>query len=101
MAAARSLGRMGPGAPTTALATALTDESPFVREAAALAFADLGRGHTDTDGLLAASRDEIASVRAAAARALTLGGDPRAQARLSEMAQDPDATVRAAAASKP
>jgi hypothetical protein len=47
-----------------------------------------------TDVLLAASSDEAATVRATAALALADVPDPRAQARLEELAEDPDPKVR-------
>ncbi|MCE9580546.1 MAG: HEAT repeat domain-containing protein [Deltaproteobacteria bacterium] len=95
-AAATALGGLGPDADAAALTRALADDTGYVREAAALALGRL-KAATAVDALLAASKDDMVPVRAAVARALVAIGDPRAQARLRELAADPDPTVAAAA----
>jgi tetratricopeptide (TPR) repeat protein len=95
-AAAAALGGLGPDADVAGLSHALTDDTGYVREAAALALGAV-RAAGAVDALIAASHDELAPVRAAAARALVGIGDPRGQARLRELAQDPDPAVAAAA----
>ena len=99
-AAAEAMGELGAAADVPALVRALGDDIGFVREAAATA---LGRAKATgaVEALIAASRDEVPAVRRAAATSLIGLGDPRARARLEEMAaSDPDEKVRAAAGGK-
>jgi cellulose synthase operon protein C len=91
--AALALGRLGEKGDPGALVRATGDTSSFVREAVATALAHHPRA---TDALLALSRDDIAQVRAAAARSLGTLKDDRAHKRRGELVNDPDPTVRAA-----
>ena len=90
--AALALGKLGPATDVAALTRAAGDPSSFVREAVALALPP-----TAIEPLLALSRDEIAQVRAAAARTLAGSADDRARKRRAELLQDPEPIVRAAA----
>jgi HEAT repeat protein len=95
--AAAAMGGLGADADVDALVKALRDPWAYVRDAAATS---LGRLRTTTAGpaLLTATDDVNPAVRASAARALIAIGDPRAKARLAELAEsDPDETVRSAA----
>jgi HEAT repeat protein len=97
MNVAQALGAIGATAAAPDLGKALTDENAWVREAAAGALGAL-RAAAQVDALLAATRDDMPTVRRAAARALVAIGDPRARARLDELARsDPDESVRKAA----
>ncbi|MGE3547019.1 MAG: HEAT repeat domain-containing protein, partial [Kofleriaceae bacterium] len=96
--AAQALGRlssMAPGETEPALRTAAADSSSFVREAAASALG--GFGTSSLEALLKLSRDDVAQVRAAAARALGAIQHDRATKRRGELTSDPDPLVRAAA----
>ena len=77
-----------------ALHKAAGDSSSFVREAVAEAVRPDGQGF---EVLLTLSRDEIAQVRAAAAKGLAGSRDERARKRRAELAKDPEKVVRAAA----
>jgi tetratricopeptide (TPR) repeat protein len=93
--AALAAGQLGGGQAVELATIALGDSSSLVREAVAIA---LGQGSaTAVDPLLRLSTDEVASVRAAAARALRRHGDERARRRLAELESDPSPAVRAAA----
>jgi HEAT repeat protein len=70
------------------------DTSSFVREAVAESVPPDGQG---LEVLLALSKDEIAQVRAAAARGLAASKDDRAQRRRTELKSDPEKVVRQAA----
>jgi cellulose synthase operon protein C len=91
--AALALGRLGEKGDPGALVRAAGDTSSFVREAVASALTHSPRA---IDALLALSRDDIAQVRAAAARSLGTIKDDRAHKRRGELVNDPDPTVRAA-----
>ena len=93
--AALALGHLG-GTDTAALIKAAADSSSFVREAVAIALTSLG-GPSIVEPLLQLSRDEVAQVRAAAARGLGTIKDDRATRRRAELAGDPELVVRAAA----
>jgi len=93
-AAVLALGKLGPAGDPAALAKAASDSSSFVREAVADSLAPSG---TALDVLLQLSRDDIAQVRAAAARTLATSRDDRAQKRRRDLASDPDEIVRQAA----
>ncbi len=96
-AAAQTLGQLGAATETTLLAGAFADSDGFVREAAAQALARLKRIEA-VPALIDASHADEARVRLAVAKALVAIGDPRAKARLAEMAKDDeDEDVRAAA----
>ena len=99
--AALALGQLGSGADTSALIKAAGDSSSFVREAVATALGQIGGSTAVVDTLLTLSRDEIAQVRAAAARALGSSRDERASRRRAELANDPEEVVRAAAGGTP
>jgi HEAT repeat protein len=100
MNAAQALGAIGAAAAAPDLGRALTDENAWVREQAAGALGAL-RARDQVDPLLAATRDDMPTVRRAAAAALVAIGDPRARARLDELAKgDPDESVRKAAGAK-
>ncbi len=95
-AAALALGAARP-ADLRPLASAIADTSGFVREAAARALAAVRRADA-VPSLVAASRDDVAEVRVAAAEGLAaLPSDARARARLRELADDDDPRVRAVA----
>lgn len=94
--AALALGKLGVLGEPAALLKAAGDPSSFVREAVASAIGGLAGG---LDALLQLSRDEVAQVRASAARSLGQVKDERAQRRRGELASDPDASVRQAAGS--
>ncbi|HEX4418037.1 MAG TPA: HEAT repeat domain-containing protein [Kofleriaceae bacterium] len=96
--AALALGRLGEQGDPAALIRAAGDTSSFVREAVATALAAAPGAPGGLDASLALSHDDVPQVRAAAARSLGLLKDSRAQQRRGELATDPDATVRAAAA---
>jgi tetratricopeptide (TPR) repeat protein len=98
--AAHALGKLGPAGDPAALVKAAGDSSSFVREAVATALGGLPAGGAAIDALLKLSRDDVAQVRAAAARSLGATRDERATRRRSEMASDPDAIVRQAAGAK-
>jgi cellulose synthase operon protein C len=92
--AVRALGRLGAQGDLPVLYKAAGDTSSFVREAVAESVAADGQG---LDVLLALSKDEIAQVRAAAARGLTASKDERAQRRRKELQADSEKVVRQAA----
>ena len=92
--AALALGRLGEQGDPGALVKAAGDGSSFVREAVAQALAGTPPA---LDALLALSRDDVAQVRAAAARSLGTLKDDRARKRRGELAADPDPGVRTAA----
>ena len=97
--AALALGRIGPSAPPEvvgALLKAAGDSSSFVREAVAIALGGMASPAT-VEPLLQLSRDEVAQVRAAAARSLAAHKDAQATKRRTELTADPDPVVRAAA----
>lgn len=94
-AAALTLGALG-GLELAALTKAATDAQAFVREPVAVALGASG-AQGAVDPLLALSHDDIAAVRAAAARALGKVPGDAAKARRAEMASDPDKSVQAAA----
>ena len=96
--AALALGRLGAAADTGALIKAKADSSSFVREAVAMALGTTIASPGALDAVLELSKDEVAQVRAAAARALATSKDPRATQRRGELASDPDPVVRAALA---
>jgi tetratricopeptide (TPR) repeat protein len=91
--AALALGRLGDKGDPGALARAANDASSFVREAVAQSLAGSAPG---IDALLALSRDDVAQVRAAAARSLGTLKDDRAHKRRGELVSDPHPSVRAA-----
>jgi len=96
--AALSLGRLGEKGDPGALVKAAGDTSSFVREAVAQALAPSAPAPAPAiDALLALSYDDIAQVRAAAARSLGTVKDERAHKRRGELVSDPDPSVRAAA----
>ena len=92
--AVRVLGKLGAGGDLAVLLKAASDASSFVREAVAESVRADRQG---LDVLLALSRDEIAQVRAAAARGLAGSKDERAQRRRTELQSDPEKVVRQAA----
>lgn len=94
MVAATALGKLGKLGDPAALIKAADDSSGFVRTNVAAAVGGVPGG---LDALLKLSRDGDKAVRAAAARALGAVKDERAQKRRSELASDPDPTVRRAA----
>nr|MBA3452668.1 HEAT repeat domain-containing protein [Deltaproteobacteria bacterium] len=96
-AAALAMGKLGASGDTAALIKAAADSSSFVREAVAIALT--GGSGAAVEPLLTLSRDEVAQVRAAAARGLGTVKDERATKRRGELASDPDPAVRAAAGS--
>jgi HEAT repeat protein len=97
-AAAETLGWI-PATGTAVLTAALSDPDGFVRESAARALGRLRHGDA-IPALLETTKDEVAEVRLAAVQAVVPMGDPRARARLAELARDDaDPRVRAAAAS--
>ncbi len=93
--AALSLGQLA-GTDPAALIKATADSSSFVREAVAIALTSLG-GPAIVEPMLRLSRDEVAQVRAAAARGLGTVKDDRATRRRGELASDAEPVVRAAA----
>ncbi|HTJ40847.1 MAG TPA: HEAT repeat domain-containing protein [Kofleriaceae bacterium] len=99
MNAASALGAIGASSASAELARVLTDDNAWVREAAASSLGALkAKDGPVVDALLAATRDDVPPVRRAAAAALVAIGDPRARARLDELAKnDPDDSVRRAA----
>jgi HEAT repeat protein len=92
--AALALGRLGDNGDPGALVKAASDGSSFVREAVAQSLAGSAPA---IDALLALSHDDVAQVRAAAARSLGTLKDDRAHKRRGELVSDPDPSVRAAA----
>lgn len=92
--AATALIELGTGGDLAALIPLAKDQRAYVREVVARAPLP---GAAGLEALLALSTDEIAQVRAAAARTLGTISDPKASARRAELAKDPDETVRAAA----
>jgi len=95
--AALAIGRMGAMADLGVLGKAAVDPSNFVREAVAISLGTIATP-AGVDTLLALSKDEVAPVRAAAARSLGRVNDDRAKQRRAELAaSDPDDGVRAAA----
>lgn len=97
-AAALAMGKLGAGADTPALIKSASDSSSFVREAVAIALTGIS-GTSVVEPLLTLSRDEVAQVRAAAARGLGTLKDERATKRRNELVSDPDPAVRAAVGS--
>jgi tetratricopeptide (TPR) repeat protein len=92
--AVRVLGALGARGDMAQLYKAAGDTSSFVREAVAESVPPDGQG---LEVLLALSKDEIAQVRAAAARGLAASKDDRAQRRRTELKSDPEKVVRQAA----
>jgi cellulose synthase operon protein C len=100
--AALVLGKLGTQGDPAALVKAAADPSSFVREAVATALGGQPGGPPGAipgsiDALLQLSRDEVAPVRASAARSLGPVKDERAQKRRGELLADPDPAVRRAA----
>jgi tetratricopeptide (TPR) repeat protein len=83
--------RLGGGAARGELERALRDGSPFVRVAAAEA---LGEHAPATAALVAATRDEVAAVRAAVGRSLLGRRGAPVEAALAALARDEVGTVR-------
>jgi HEAT repeat protein len=92
--AVHALAKLGAGGDLPALYKAAGDSSSFVREAVAASLTPDGRG---LEVLLQLSNDEIAQVRAAAARSLAPSKDERAKRRRIELQNDPEQVVRQAA----
>ncbi|MEZ4404555.1 MAG: tetratricopeptide repeat protein [Kofleriaceae bacterium] len=97
-AAATAMAALGPRADRAALTKAAADASAYVRTAAVVGLAARADA---VDDLVAASRDPVREVRAAAARGLVGRTEPAARARLAELAADPDPMVAGAAAGSP
>jgi len=101
-AAALAIGAAASGPGRAGLAVGLlrdasSDSSSFVREAVAGALAAFVTDETAVTLLVTMSRDGVPQVRAAAAASLRASSAATAQARLRELAGDPDASVSAAA----
>lgn len=94
--AASTLADIGTGQAANALATALSDEDPGVREEAVEALADIG-GERSAHALATALRDENAALREEAVYALgNIGGETAAHL-LRQVLMDHNSSIRDAA----
>lgn len=95
--AALSLGRRGDRRAIPALAAALDDPDPYVREYAIVALVEFG-GSIATEAILDVARDSVTSVRSVTSWALgELGGQRSAEALLNMIDGDPDMHTRSMA----
>lgn len=95
--AAASLGHFDVYADEAALIAAIRDANAYVREQAVVALGRLGRA-SSIDALLAASTDELATVRLAVVRSIATMSSERVEKRLRQLAvSDPDRGVAEAA----